>query len=255
MKRLIISLFCLFGLASTAIAQPLTILTESDPPAQIVSPSGELSGYTIELVHEIQKLVGNNDPIKVLPWARAYQMIERGPRVVLFLMSRTKERNPLFQWVGPVMELEFGLYGKADTTLKLASLEDAKKVSKIGVYRDDARDQILTAAGFNNLQRTNTLPQNVKMIMLGRLDLYAGSSLTYADDARMAGYKPSDLKLVLPFKKIQVYIAMSSDMPVEIVNDWNNALDTLKQNGTFQKLWKKYYPHAAVPGPANNEFD
>ena len=40
----------------------------------------------------------------MIPWSRAYELIQRRPNVVLLQMSRSAERNPLFNWVGPVGE-------------------------------------------------------------------------------------------------------------------------------------------------------
>lgn len=235
-------------------AQPLQILTENDPPAQFVDAKGELTGYTIELVRDIQRRLGNQDPIEMVPWARGYQKIEREPNVVLFLMARTAERNPKFQWVGPVLEVEFGLFAKANSSLKVASLDDARKVGSIGVYRDDARDQMLTAAGFTNLERVNNNILNVKKLMAGRIDLYAGSTTSFGVDAVEAGFQPSDLKMVVSMDIVQIYIAMSKDMPTSVVDHWNAAVKAQRQDGTMARLLAKYYPHTKVPGPARTKF-
>ena len=233
-------------------AQParLTLLTENDPPSQFVGPDGELTGYTVELVRALQRKLGSRDEIKIVPWARGYQMVQSEPNVALFLMARTPERNPQFQWVGPVLELEYGLYGKASSHWQLASLEDAKRLHSIGVYRDDVRDQILTQAGLTNLDRINNNIANVQKLMSGRIDLYASSSLTYGVEAKEAGFAPRDLKLVLPFQQTQLYVAMSKGTPAGVVQAWNAALRQLRQDGSWQKLLKKYYPQSKLPGPA-----
>lgn len=241
-------------LAAQPPAPALTIFTEDAPPFQFVGPDGALTGYAVELVRAVQRQVGNQDAIKLVPWARGYQTMLSEPNVVLFVMARTAERNNLFHWVGPVLEQEYGLYGKADTLLRLASLEDAKRVHSIGVYRDDVRDQILTKAGFTNLDRINNNNANVQKLMSGRIDLYASSSLNFALEAQQAGFQPSDLKLVLPFQKIQVYIAMSKGTPEGVVQDWNAALKKLRLNGGWSTLLKKYYPQGKLPGPAVTDF-
>lgn len=239
-------------------AQPqvpaLTLLTENDPPSQFVGPDGELTGYTVELVRSVQRKLGSQEEIKIVPWARGYQMVQSEPNVALFLMARTAERNGLFQWVGPVLELEYGLYGKADTKLRPTSLEDAKRLRSIGVYRDDVRDQILTKAGFANLERINNNIANVQKLMSGRIDLYASSSLTYGMEASEAGFQPSDLKLVVPFQQTQLYIAMSKGTPESVVQSWNAALKKVRQDGSWQKLLKKYYPQSKLPGSAITDF-
>ena len=103
-------LLTMIGMVGTAWAQPLKILCDSDPPAQFIGADGQLTGYTVELVRDIQKRVGNDYPISIVPWARGYEMIRHQPNVVLFLMAHTPERASQFKWVGPVLELEFGFY-------------------------------------------------------------------------------------------------------------------------------------------------
>ena len=247
MRRFVFGLIVSLVMVFSASAQPLIILCENDPPAQFRDAEGNLTGYTIELVQEIQKRVGNRDEIKMLPWARAYDMIQKYPNVVLFQMSRSPEREELFSWVGPVHESVYGLYARADSPIVLSSLEEAKKVQSIGVYRDDIRHKILEKAGFTNLVVANDNLANVAQLMRGRIDLFTASSTTYAEEAVASGFTPSDLKLVLPFHKNQSYIAMSKAMPSEVVAGWSAALEAMRKDGSVAKLLAKYFPRQQIP--------
>jgi polar amino acid transport system substrate-binding protein len=235
-------------------AQPLTILTEDAPPLQFIGTDGQLTGYAVEVVREIQRRVGNKDEIKMLPWARAYQMALTEPNVALFLMSRTGDRNALFQWIGPLVDTEYGLYAKADSPLRLRTLEDAKKLRRIGVYRDDVRDQMLTKAGFTNLDRVNNNTANVQKLMSGRIDLYASSSVDYGNEAVEAGFRPADLKLILPFSKSQLYVAVSLGTPAPVVNAWEAAFKAMRQDGSLYRLLHKHFPEGKLPGPPITNF-
>lgn len=97
-------LFFVFLFAYPLCAQELQILTEQDPPYSFKGPDGKPTGYGVDVVSEIQKRVGNKNQIEIIPWARAYFKIQKEPNVVVFTMTKTKERAPLFQWVGPVIE-------------------------------------------------------------------------------------------------------------------------------------------------------
>ncbi|WP_196158597.1 ABC transporter substrate-binding protein [Reinekea sp. G2M2-21] len=242
------------SLLANANAASLSILTEIDPPAQFFNKDGELTGFTIELVQAIQKIVGNQDPITPVPWARAYRMIETQPNVVLFLMVRDKNRAPLFQWIGPVLEFTTGLYGLSDSELVLSSLTDAKKLPAIGVYKNDIRDQTLTNLGFGNLERVTNKTQNIRMLMAGRIDAYAASSISFGADAIEAGFRPDDLKLIFPINNVQAFIAMSKQTPIEIVDEWRNALAKLIDDGTLSILLNKYYPGAPMPSRVSETF-
>ena len=231
-----------------ASAQKLQIYCEDDKPLQFKTPDGNLTGLTVEVVQEIQKRVGNTDPIQMLPWARGLKYLNEEPNTVLFSMARTAERNDLYQWVGPISETVMGLYAKADSTIQIKTLDDAKKVRAIGVYRDDLRDQYLTREGFTNLDRTTEAVQSYKKLMLGRIDLFASSANEVAENRYI------NVKLVFPLLKAQVFIAVNHETDSAIVTRWDEALEAMKKDGSFKAIYHKYYPGRDLPGPAITSF-
>ncbi|NNK96304.1 MAG: transporter substrate-binding domain-containing protein, partial [Desulfobacterales bacterium] len=69
----IVTLLVLVFSVKTGKSEELTVLTENLPPLNYVD-NGKLVGPSIEIVKEIQKRVGTNEPIHVYPWARAYKI-------------------------------------------------------------------------------------------------------------------------------------------------------------------------------------
>jgi polar amino acid transport system substrate-binding protein len=253
MKKVVL-LLVLIALAMGAYAQKLTIYCEDDKPFQYMDANKQLAGMVVEMVREIQKRVGNTDPIQMVPWARGYKEIQANPNVVLFSMSRNAERNGMFQWVGPISETAYTFYAKADSKITIPTIEAAKKVGKIGVPRDDIRDQYLTGLGFENLERVPDNITNLKKMMIDRIDLYATSQNNIATDLNLAGLKDSDVKPIFTFLRVQVFIAMSKATSPAIVKQWNEALDAMKKDGTFKTIFKSYYPDRPLPGPAIETF-
>lgn len=254
MKRSILTLTILAIISGASFAQSLKIYTEENAPLQIVAPDRSLSGIAVDVVREIQKRVGNSDPIEVVPWARSYQEVQTDPNVALFSMTRTAQRNPLFKWVGPLDEKVYYFYVKADSGVAIKSLEDAKKLHTIGVYKNDVRDLFLTKAGFQNLDRATDNVTNVKKLMLGRLDAFAGSPGELEELAKDAGCKASDLKATFAFLKGQLFIAFSMGTPDATVKAWSNSLDEIKKDKTFERIFRKYEPSKPLPGPAQTTF-
>jgi polar amino acid transport system substrate-binding protein len=243
MNRIATALIALAFSWSLGSAQPLTIYTEINPPSQFLGPDGMLTGFAVELVQEIQKRIGNTDPIQLVPWARGYNESLNKPNVVLFSTTRTEERDPLFQWVGPIREVRGHFCVRADSKIKVSSLEEAKALRLIGVYREDFREQYLTAHGFTNLDRSPNDTIIAKKLMDGRVDALVCNSDEVGRIMTGAGYKPEDVRPVFPFDKLQLYVAFSKTIPVEVVRRWADALHAMKMDGTFQRLSRKYYPH------------
>lgn len=237
-------------LGNLAPAQPLTIYTEISPPDQFLGPDGKLTGFAVELVQEIQKRTKGTEAIQVVPWVRGYKEAQSKPNVVLFTMARTAERNALFSWVGPINEDVYYFFVRADSNLVIKSLEDARKLHMIGVYKEDVRDQYLTRAGFPNLDRSVDEEVMVKKLMAGRIDALASTLEGFGQIARSAGFKREDFRETIPFLKVQTYIAFSKGTPEAAVKSWHLALETMKKDGSFAQLFKKYYPNLSPPGPA-----
>jgi polar amino acid transport system substrate-binding protein len=236
------------------LAKPLQIYCENDPPSQIRNPDDSLSGFAVDVVREIQKRVHNHDPILMVPWARGYDSVQTAPNVLLFSMARTADRDARFQWIGPILESQYGFYVKADAKTVINSLDDARKLNAIGVYRDDVRDSFLTQAGFTRLDRVTDNSYNIKKLMFGRIDAYAGSPIGNADAVKAAGFQPTDVRLAFIFMKSQSFIAASRTTPAEVVQAWNAALESMKRDDTFQTILANYYPGVAMPGPAITTF-
>lgn len=241
-------------IGSQVWSQPLAILTELQPRTQIRLPNGEMGGPNVEVVREIQRRVGNSDPIKEVAWARGYHELSTTPNTLLFTVARTAQRNALFHWVGPINENVYGLYVKADSTLRLKNLEDAKALKLISVYRNDVRDQFLTQAGFTNLDRTSDEAANVKMLMAGRVQAIASSSSTIDDQMARAGVPREHVSLALPFVTAQTWLAFSKGATEKTIADWTQALESMKKDKSFEKIMKSGNPKWSPPTKPITEF-
>lgn len=252
--RLIVQGSLLLSLQSAAWAQPLTILTEINPPTQVRLPSGELGGPAVEVVREIQRRVNNTDPITLVPWARGYRMLETQPNTALFVMARTASRNGQFQWIGPFTEAVYALYVRADSKIVLKELEEAKQLRSIGVYRDDARDQMLTQAGFTNLDRTVENISNLRKLMLGRVDAFASSNAAIDELLASAGLARDSVREALPLMKVQTWLAFSKQTPESTVKAWTEALESMRRDKTFETLMAAGIPGWKPPGKPVTQF-
>lgn len=238
--RLALVCACLLTDSSLAHTHNLKIYCDEDYPVQFFNKQGQLTGMSIDIVKEIQKRLNVTDPIQVVPWARGLDKLDHEPNTMLLTMARTPEREIFYQWVGPVVVVEYGLYGKSTSSFEIQSLDDAKKVRLIGVYRNDIRDQTLTRLGFTNLDRAASNVSSFKKLMIGRVDLVADTRLGAESQALALGYRASDIKLVFPLFKTYLYFGVSKSTDPYIVARWNAVLDGMKKDKTFLKIQQKY---------------
>jgi polar amino acid transport system substrate-binding protein len=246
--KFVIVIILVFLLSVTCgLAQELTIISEENPPFNFIK-DGILTGSSTEVVREIMHRLNLSAKIQVLTWARGYQLALRQPNVVLFSTARTKEREHLFQWVGPLYKVRFGFYARKGSGLYLSSLADAKKVGAIATYKDDVREQLLKSKGFTNLDSSKSPASNLKKLLAGRVDLWLYSNLGVPSVARQIGINPDDVELVLPFKDYYAYIAFSKGTPRAVAKQWQATLDDMMRNGSFKKISQQWLPEESIPG-------
>ncbi|MCP4368506.1 MAG: transporter substrate-binding domain-containing protein, partial [Deltaproteobacteria bacterium] len=205
----------------------LEILTCEEPPMNF-KKGEEVTGIITDVVKEIIKRTGIKGTIQLEPWARVYKKGLNEPNVVLFTAARTEQRENLFKWVGPMINKRWGLFAKRESSIKIKSLDDAKKVGKIGVMRGDARETLLRAKGFKNLYLLNNHIQALKMLMIGRIDLFASADIEISSLTREAGIHPSDEKVVWTLKEIQSYILISKKTSGATVRILQEAFEEIK---------------------------
>lgn len=219
----------------------LALYTENSPPGNYTE-KGVLKGFAVDVVHEIQRRLKRSDPISTVPWARGYHLAMTQPNTALFSTTRLAQRESLFQWVGPLYDQHWGFYAKKSRGLRIASLEDAKKSHRIGTYRNDAKEQFLKSLGFKNLVSSNKNVSNVIHLLRGNIDLWVSSDFNMHYIAGQAGVDPADIALVFPFRQVENYIAFSRQTHKDVVTAWQKALDTLKKDGTYDRLRTKWLP-------------
>ena len=219
------------------------LVTEEYPPVTFMR-AGNPSGFVADMVREIAARQGIPDTIRLTSWKNAYNMALLYPKVVLFSAERTPERERLFQWVGPVGKNSAILYAKRGSGIRVNSLEDARKLAAIATTTNWFTEQHLKREGFTNLVSSPDPRTNVRQLMSGEVQLSVFTDITIPAIVTDAGYRMDDLEPVFTVGQTYFYIAMSKDTPADTVQAWQATLDSLKQDGTFEKIYRRYLPDA-----------
>lgn len=222
-------------------------VTEEYPPVTFLQ-DGRPSGFVTDMVRSIGARLGVPDNIRLTSWKNAYNMGLTYPKVVLFSAERTPERENLFHWVGPVGRNSAILYARKGSGIRIGSLEEAKKVAAIATTTNWFTEQHLQREGFRNLRSSPDPRDNVRQLMNGEVQLSVFTDLTIAEIAQEAGYSLDDLEPVLTVGQTHFYIAISKDTPAGQVQAWQAALDDLKRDGSFERIYRNYLPNADLSG-------
>jgi polar amino acid transport system substrate-binding protein len=237
MWRLLIPLSCL-------LLQPcfaLTLYTEVNEPFNYIEPThGKAVGISVDLISEAARRA--NVPITIqfnLPWARALALVAHPDQRDACILSptRTAEREPYYQWVGPLARAKWALFARADFKRQLSTLDDARPY-KIGGYIQDSRTSFVEELGGFKLDIAADDKLNPRKLMAGRIDLwisnlYGGRKM--AESLGVHGVKP-----VLVFHEMDNYMACGRWVPAETIDSLQQALDKMRSDGSAKRITDSY---------------
>lgn len=238
-KLLLIMSFVFLASVQPVLSEELTILTENLPPLNYLK-DGVIVGPSVEIVKEIQRRVGSHEQIQCYPWARAYKLALEEENVVLFSMTYTKVRHAKFKWIGPLAKKRDILVARKGSGITVNSLEDAKKVKRIGTLRDDTRERLLQSLGFTNLEPVSDEQKNAKKLILGRIDLWTYKKPGLRTVCELAGVNYDELEEVYHLREIDLMIAFSKETSDSIVQKWKDAFEEMLADGTILQIRKKW---------------
>lgn len=225
----------------------LRILTEDFPPLSFTDQDGAIGGQSTNMVREMMRRTNTTATIEMLSWSDAYNLARTGPTTLLYSTGRTPEREHLFKWVGPIGAWSLTLYARADSNLTIADLASARKAGKICVVEDDARHEFLLQNNFTDLQTVKADEECAKKLAWGEVALWMASSTSFNVVVAKAGVKQTDFKPVLAAGVNEIYVAFSPDTPDAIVSAWQESLNDMKRDGTFNSIAGEY-DTAPMPG-------
>lgn len=244
-----ISVFSGYGTSSNADPWPIEkesfqFICSEWPPFEYTGEDGKPTGYSVEILQAILKELSVKDNITIYPWARAYRMVQNEKNVLAFTMARTKAREDLFKWIGPIANREVYLWKlKERSDIKVANWEDAKNYL-IGTVRGEAHENELIEKGFEfnkNLKDVTIQLQNYKKLYVNRIDFICGIESATVCGLKKAGFDPSKIEQsFLLSGGLKYYYGFNKNTPDEIVEQFRKALQKIKDNGTFDKIANKY---------------
>lgn len=223
-----------------AQAQTIQAVTEDAPPYTYVE-HGRVTGPVTEVVEQSLQRAGFKDyQVSLYPWARAYDLAQKQPHVLIFLIARTPAREDLFHWAGEIMKIEYHLYRWRGRAVDVPNL-DAARAYGIGVMRDDVRQQYLQSKGFKKLVVSAQPLDNFRKLVNGQVDLVPLTAGEVEPLCKEAAVDCAQLERVLTLHEAStgLYMAYSRPTPPEVVERTRKAFAQLQADGTVKRLLAK----------------
>ncbi|MDE1464897.1 substrate-binding periplasmic protein [Spartinivicinus poritis] len=246
----------LIGLIFTVLALPvwadptqgITYITEEFPPYNFKGEGGEAVGMNTDiLVAMLEKLKSSQarKDIKIQPWVRGYRTTqEPGNLNVLYSTTRTKKREGLFKWVGPLSKGSNDLIVLKGNPKKVMvnSPEDYKKF-KYAAIRDDLGELLLKEKGVpkKNISQSTNFFAMIKKLQDGKVDAISYNGTVAKWLIKKEGLSPADFESAVSTPIGEHYFAFNKTIDDEVVKAHQKALEEVMADTTFvQSVQDKY---------------
>ena len=230
-------------LPTGSLAAALQVMTEENPPFNFTE-GGVPRGIGVDLLAAAMSEAGRSfDPasIRVVPWARAYDTVRETPDTMLFSMARTAEREPLFAWVGPILQVQIGVLALRERRIAIASPADLASY-KIATVRDGAPEQLLLAAGVpeSALDRGPGIEANLRKLLAGRVDLVAFNVPGALYTLYRMGNDPAACSVAYVLKENSLHYAFNKATEPALLKELQAALERIRARGEYDAIVRRY---------------
>ncbi len=234
----VFSLSCL-----SAYAEKIHVVTEYLTPYQMLDDSGKLTGLSTEILEALIAITGDEYEVQVLPWARAYLRALDTPNTLIYSISRTPHREPLFHWIGGIRTDKIHLWGLRGKFSKPISDVNQLKNHAIALVRSSYAEQYLRDSMFTNIYPVVSFEQSLKMLYRGRIDLILGDEVTLIPRINQLNYDANKLIKLAEVKEISAELSFAFSLKTNdvIVKRYQSAYQTLIKSGKLAEIKRKWH--------------
>jgi polar amino acid transport system substrate-binding protein len=229
-------------LGTPAAAEHYQVVTEEWAPYNYLE-NNQLTGMTTEIVKAIMAVTGDDFPVAVLPSMRTTRVLKTHPKTILYSMFRTAEREPLYKWVGPIVEESIYPYELADSQAPISTLAQLRQAPRITTRNAGLIPEVLQSQGFTNLDKSASGSlQLYRMLLAGRTRIIVGDTTAgVAYYSRQLKVAPGTLRRIpVELYRSSLYIAFSRDSDDAVVASWAKALEQLRRSGEIDRIQHRY---------------
>ncbi len=225
----------------------LTFVTEHLPPYQIIKENTPVTGFAVDLVHEIANRSGYTYQIDAFSWVRSYNLAQQKENHCIFSIARIPAREKLFEWVGTMTEVNNAVvWGLREKNIPTVSHIDELKDYLIAVNKNDVTHLGLLERGFKAQKNLYVLNNTDSLLGLlttrPEINLIVADDITIAYRAELAGIDINRLERVFEIADLQLnfYLACNKNTDKKIINTLTQSLAQIHSDGFYKKTLSRW---------------
>lgn len=214
------------------------LASDDDKPFAYIEKK-DVRGIAVDVLRLLWKDMGiHEQPIIFLPWARAYKYLKKKERHVLIGIARSPERERMFKWVGPYATVRFGVFALKKHRISITNFSDLNAYT-IGTVRGDLVEELLRQGGFTGQKESVTRNmQNIKKLLINRIDLVACLDLSLYSGVRKAQLNPNDFESLFVLKEFGAFYGFHKKTPDSLIQEFQASLE--RQKDKVQVIVNEY---------------
>ena len=227
-------------LFSATVSAERLLFYSGDPPLSHVEGQPP-AGLYFDIVTMIFERMGVKYDIETLPFKRAldYAYKDRG---VIVGIGKTTERSQKLDFSKSIYDSTVVAFVRSDKVFHFTSIEDLKDKTvatklgwSYGASFDQARKENLFHA-FDGKPKNN-----FRSMLLGRMDVFIDNRLTGIETMKTLNAENMTVILSHPIKVFPHYLGFKKNMHTDLIKRFNQHLDDVKLDGTYEKILSKYH--------------
>ncbi len=232
MLLIIMALTFLSGCVSD---EELSYYGEEIPPYSYTE-DGAAVGICVDLIGEV-----SGGSVEMGAWDVIYNKGVSEENVVICAMVRSAQRDPLFKWAGPIHTDRHVLFAQRNFEFS-GDLDDYR----IGVISSDSGEEQLRGMGVRELVEFESVEGMIGAMESGEIDLWCYQEAAGRHFSKEVMGSAYYYRVVEELEEVEVYVAFSKDVRDEVVLEFQDEIDSLKESGEYEVILGRYLPEVGL---------
>ena len=242
---LFIMIFLYFPISSAAAPlqyiseEPLKIGGDNNyPPYEFVDDNGNFRGFNIDIIRAIAIESGLEIELVPSSWEDTMVLLKDEKIDAVQGMTVTPERDRIYDFTQEIVMNSQNIFVLKNSSL-IHNINDLSG-KKVSIQSEDVSKEITRRIpNVTVIQKTNQL-EALQSLLSGEVDAYVGNRLTGIYYVQALGLTESVKIVGEPLYSTQYAIAVKKGN-TELLNILNSGLEAIKTNGTYDKIYRKWF--------------
>ncbi|MDX1755742.1 MAG: transporter substrate-binding domain-containing protein [Marinobacter sp.] len=203
------------------------------------SAGNHAQGPAIEYLHKIAASMGVTLEVqsRALPLSRLVHALAMGEIDVALAMAKNPVRDGMFRFPEkPFFQMRPALMVMQPSRIQDITDFDALADLRIGVYADGYLSPMLEGLATFSIHGEKVIHRGYQIMEWGRLDaVYSADSLDLYSNAAIYGFQKNVRIIELPEQATGLYTVFSSNVPAEVIAEYEQALRRMEPYSSFLK--------------------